>query len=102
MKLRARRAQLTNQQKMGRGMKYQSAWGYLTRLRTDTDTSKMTWIRVLKNRNAQRRSEEMEHWAGCASSPSGSCAATQGLVEKQGIDTLWIPHSPPLGPRSTT
>ena len=32
----------------------------------------------------------------------GSCAATQGLVEKRAIDITRVPHFPPLGPRTRT
>ena len=45
---------------------------------------------------------ETRHWASCVSSPSGSCAAKQGLVEKRVTVITRIPHCPPLGPRTRT
>ena len=70
-------------------------------------TLTLTRIRTKREREGTREDHidngdgrETRHWASCVSSPSGSCAAKQGLVGKRVTDMTRIPHCPPLGPRT--
>ena len=72
-------------------------------------TLTLTRIRTKREREGTREGHidigdgrETRHWASCVSSPSGSCAAKQGLVEKRVTVITRIPHCPPLGPRTRT
>ena len=70
-------------------------------------TLTLTRIRTKREREGTREDHidngdgrETRHWASCVSSPSGSCAAKQGLVGKRVTGMTRIPHCPPLGPRT--